>query len=44
MAADSVAVGGAYGPSNERARAHCRVRLEWWEIVYMSCVLLVGFI
>ena len=29
MAADSDAVGGAYGSSNERVAAHCRVLLEW---------------
>ena len=44
MAADSVAVGGAYGSSNERADALRRVLLEWGETVYMSCVHLVDFI
>ena len=43
MAADSVAVGGAYGSSNERALAHCRVLLECQENVYVSCVHLVEF-
>ena len=44
MAADSVGVGGAYGSSNERTAAHCRVLLEWGETVYLSGAQLVDFI
>ena len=41
MATGSVAVGGAYGSSNERPLARRRVLLEWWEAVYVPCVHLV---
>ena len=43
VAADSVAVGGAYGSSSDRALVHCRVLLECQETVYVSCVHLVEF-
>ena len=44
MDADSDAVGGAYGSSNERVAAHFRALLEWGETVYLSCVHLVDVI
>ena len=43
VAADSVAVGGAYGSSNECVLTHHRVLLEWQGNVYVSCVHLVAF-
>ena len=44
VAADSDAVGGASGSSNERVAVHCHVLLEWGETVYLSCVHLADFI
>ena len=39
VAADSDAVGGAHGSSNEHVAAHCHVLLEWGDTIYPVFIL-----